>query len=63
MTRAQAGVPAMALPAQMTIVEVCASASKPDRGFVKAIGEVFNQDNEPVIAMAGLGMYRPRARV
>jgi acyl dehydratase len=52
--------PGDVLRAQMTIVEVRASTSKPDRGFVNSHWEVFNQDNQLVMTMAGMGMYRRR---
>jgi acyl dehydratase len=48
------------LRAQMIIVETRASTSKPDRGIIKTKSEVFNQKNELVMTMEGMGMYRRR---
>lgn len=48
------------LHARMTIVEAHASRSKPDRGTIKSKWEVFNQNDELVMTMEGVGMYRRR---
>lgn len=52
--------PGDTLRAQMTIMETRASASKPDRGLIKSNWEVFNQNDELVMTMVGVGMYRRR---
>ncbi len=52
--------PGDTLRAQMTVTEARASTSKPDRGFIKSKWEVFNQSNELVMTMEGMGMYRRR---
>ena len=46
---------------RMTIVESRPSRSKPDRGTIKSKSEVFNQNNELVMTMEGMGMYRRRS--
>lgn len=48
------------LHARMTIVEARPSSSKPDRGTIKSKWEVFNQRDELVMTMEGMGMYRRR---
>jgi hypothetical protein len=53
--------PGDVLRARMTIVETRASTSKPDRGTITAKWEVYNQKDELVLTMEGLGMYRRRA--
>jgi acyl dehydratase len=52
--------PGDTLRAQMTVTEARASTSKPDRGFIKSKWEVFNQRDELVMTMEGMGMYRRR---
>ncbi len=52
--------PGDTLRAQMTIMETHASASRPDRGLIKSNWEVFNQNDELVMTMVGVGMYRRR---
>lgn len=54
--------PGDVLRARMTIIEARASVSKPDRGFIKSNWEVFNQTDELVMTMVGMGMYRRRSR-
>src|SRR5690348_15905958 len=49
------------LRARMTIIEARASTSKPDRGIIKSKWEVYNQNDELVMMMEGMGMYRRRA--
>lgn len=53
--------PGDTLRAQMTVVETRPSMSKPDRGTIKSKWEVFNQNNELVMTMDGMGMYRRRS--
>jgi acyl dehydratase len=52
--------PGDALRARMTIVEARPSRSKPDRGTINSKWEVFNQNDELVMTMEGMGMYRRR---
>lgn len=52
--------PGDTLRARMTIVEARASSSKPDRGTIRSKWEVFNQNDELVMTMEGVGMYRRR---
>lgn len=52
--------PGDSLRARMTIVEARPSRSKPDRGTIKSMWEVFNQNDELVMTMEGMGMYRRR---
>ena len=46
------------LRVRMTIEEAIASRSKPDRGIVKSLTEVLNQDGEVVLSMRGMTMIR-----
>jgi acyl dehydratase len=46
--------------AQRITLEVKPSSSKPDRGIVKSRWEVFNQKDELVMTMEGLGMFKRR---
>ncbi len=46
------------LTAFRTTIETKSSQSKPDRGFVKTLFEVFNNNQELVMSMEGLGMFR-----
>jgi acyl dehydratase len=41
-------------------LEARKSASKPDRGIIRSLWEVTNQDGEVVMTMEGLGMFRCR---
>lgn len=52
--------PGDTLRARMTVVEARASRSKVDRGMIKSKWEVFNQNDELVMTMEGMGMYRRR---
>ena len=52
--------PGDALRVRMTIVEARPSRSKPDRGTVKLNWEVFNQNDEPVMTIDGVQIYRRR---
>jgi len=52
--------PGDTLRARMTIVEAHPSRSKPDRGTIKSKWEVLNQNDELVMTMEGMGMYRRR---
>jgi len=45
---------------RVSVVETKQSNSKPDRGIVRSINEVLNQDGETVLSMRGMGMYRTR---
>ncbi|MFL6623858.1 MAG: MaoC family dehydratase [Sulfurifustaceae bacterium] len=53
--------PGDVLHARMTVMESRASTSKPDRGVIKSKWEVFNQNDELVMTMEGMGMYRRRS--
>lgn len=53
--------PGDTLRGRMTIVDVRASSSKPDRGLIRAKWEVFNQKDELVMTVEGMGMYRRRS--
>lgn len=48
------------LHARLTIVDTRRSSSKPDRGVVHVHQEALNQDNEVVLSMRGMGMYKVR---
>lgn len=52
--------PGDTLRARMMIVEARPSRSKPDRGTINSKWEVFNQNDELVMTMEGMGMYRRR---
>lgn len=52
--------PGDTIRAQRITLEVKASTSKPDRGVVKSRWEVFNQNDELVMTMEGLGMFKRR---
>ena len=44
----------------VTVVEAIPSRSKPDRGIVHSVSEVFNQHGDVVMTMRGLGMFARR---
>ncbi|HEY0523351.1 MAG TPA: MaoC family dehydratase [Stellaceae bacterium] len=48
------------LRVRVSVVETKRSMSKPNRGIVRSINEVLNQDGETVLSMRGMGMYRTR---
>ena len=48
------------LRARFTILEAIPSRSKPDRGVVKTLTELFNQDGEIVMTQRGMGMFGRR---
>jgi acyl dehydratase len=48
------------LRVRVTVVEAKRSTSKPDRGIVRSINEVLNQNGETVLSMRGMGLYRTR---
>ena len=52
--------PGDTIRAERITLETKPSSSKPDRGIVKSRWEVFNQNNELVMTMEGLGMFRRR---
>jgi acyl dehydratase len=52
--------PGDTLRVERTILESRASNSKPDIGIVKTRWNVYNQRNEEVMSMEGLGMFRRR---
>ncbi len=48
------------LSIRITVQEVRPSTSKPDRGIVRSLSEILNQDGEIVSTMHGLTMIRRR---
>jgi acyl dehydratase len=46
--------------ARREVMETRASQSRPDMGLVRSRWEVFNQDDELVMTMEGLGMFKRR---
>lgn len=52
--------PGDVLRAEMVVQDARASKTKPDRGVVKSAWKVFNQNDELVMSMQGLGMFRRR---
>ena len=52
--------PGDTLRARFTILEAIPSRSKPDRGVVKTLTEIFNQDGEIVMTQRGMGMFGRR---
>ena len=53
--------PGDTLSLRYTVVETVLSRSKPDRGIVRSLCEMRNQDGEVVLTMKGLGMFMRRA--
>jgi len=52
--------PGDTLRVRFTVVEAVPSRSKPDRGIVRSLSEVFNQRGDVVMTMRGLGMFARR---
>jgi acyl dehydratase len=52
--------PGDTLRARFTVVDAVPSRSKPDRGIVRSLSEVFNQRGEVVMTLRGLGMFGRR---
>lgn len=52
--------PGDTLRMRFTVVEAIPSRSKPDRGIVRSVSEVFNQHGEVVMTLRGLGMFARR---
>lgn len=52
--------PGDTLVAQTRVLAVTPSASKPDRGTVEFKYDVRNQNDQPVLAMQGISMFRRR---
>jgi len=52
--------PGDTLRGRMTVVETRPSRSKPDRGLIRSHWAVLNQEDELVMTMEGMGMYRRR---
>lgn len=48
------------LSCETEILELTASRSKPDRGFVKSRWTTFNQNDEPVMTVTSLGIFLRR---
>jgi acyl dehydratase len=54
--------PGDSLSVRITILEAKRSTSKPDRGMVRALIEVLNQNQECVMTMKGMNLMRCRSR-
>lgn len=52
--------PGDTLRARFTVLETVPSRSKPDRGVVRSLSEVFNQHGEIVMTLRGLGLFGRR---
>jgi acyl dehydratase len=52
--------PGDTLRARFTVLEAVPSRSKPDRGIVRSLSEVFNQHGEVVMTLRGLGLFGRR---
>lgn len=52
--------PGDALRLKTTVVETRASSSRPDMGTVRSRSEVYNQHDELVMQMTGIGLFRRR---
>jgi acyl dehydratase len=52
--------PGDTLRVRFTVLEAVPSRSKPDRGIVRSLSEVFNQHGEVVMTLRGLGMFGRR---
>ena len=52
--------PGDTLRARFTVTEAGPSRSKPDRGVVRSLSEVFNQHGELVMTLRGLSMFARR---
>jgi acyl dehydratase len=52
--------PGDTLTARLTVTETTASRSKPDRGIVRSVMELFNQHGEVVMATTGVNFFRRR---
>ena len=52
--------PGDTLTGTFTVAEARVSASKPDRGIIRSICEMRNQDGTVVLTMRGMGMYGRR---
>lgn len=50
--------PGDVLHLRLTVLDAKASQSKPDRGIVRSLWEMFNQRDELVMTLEGMGMYR-----
>jgi len=46
-----------------TVLESRRSGSRPEMGLVKTRWDVYNQDDELVMTMEGLGMFKTRTAV
>jgi acyl dehydratase len=52
--------PGDTLRARFTVIEAVPSRSKPDRGMVRSLSEVFNQRGELVMTLRGMGLFARR---
>jgi acyl dehydratase len=48
------------LDARFTVTDLRPSASKPDRGIIRSLGEMHNQDGVVVMTLRGIGLYGRR---
>ncbi|MGE0801509.1 MAG: MaoC family dehydratase [Lautropia sp.] len=48
------------LRARVEVLEMRRSVSRPDRGVIRFHQQLFNQNDEMVLSMRGMGMYRCR---
>ncbi|HZB92586.1 MAG TPA: MaoC family dehydratase [Stellaceae bacterium] len=54
--------PGDTLTGRLTILDLIPSRSRPDRGTVKSLGEMVNQDGEVVMKLHGVGFFGRRPR-
>jgi acyl dehydratase len=52
--------PGDTLSGRVTILELIASKSRPDRGTIRTLGEMVNQKGETVLTMRGIGFFGRR---
>src|SRR5262245_35560075 len=52
--------PGDTLRARFTVLEAVPSRSKPDRGIIRSLSQVFNQHGEVVMTLRGLGLFARR---
>jgi acyl dehydratase len=54
--------PGDTLTGRLTILDLIPSESRPDRGTIKSLGEMLNQQGEVVMRMQGVGFFGRRPR-
>jgi len=52
--------PGDTLTGRLTIVDLIASKSRPDRGTIRTLGEMINQQGETVMTIRGIGFFGRR---